>query len=193
MISIQSTPNAPAEIITEKKTFLFVTIVSFELDVGNIFISKELKLNIRLETSRNLEIDVLRIGLLETNQIQTRRRNLLSIKASFNITSTSKTESLKIEKDMSLNRLHSTLSVIFDTRLVVSNLDIFTVQENTTPKIDGGTNIVMIISIIAGGIGTIIISMLVLVCVCIHRKKKLNGTSFNISLCEYYTVCNCKI
>ena len=193
MISIQSTPNAPAEIITEKKTFLFVTIVSFELDVGNIFISKELKLNIRLETSRNLEIDVLRIGLLETNQIQTRRRNLLSIKASFNITSTSKTESLKIEKDMSLNRLHSILSVIFDTRLVVSNLDIFTVQENMTPKIDGGTNIVMIISIIAGGIGTIIISMLVLVCVCIHHKKKLNGTSFNISLCEYYTVCNCKI
>jgi len=193
MISIQSTPNASAEIITEKKTFLFVTIVSFELDVGNIFISKELKLNIRLETSRNLEIDVLRIGLLETNQIQTRRRNLLSIKASFNITSTSKTESLKIEKDMSLNRLHSILYVIFDTRLVVSNLDIFTVQENMTPKIDGGTNIVMIISIIAGGIGTIIISMLVLVCMYIHRKKNLNGTSFNISLCEYYTVCNCKI
>jgi len=104
-----------------------------------------------------MEIDLLRIGLLETNQIQNRRRNLLSIKATFNITSTLKTESLKIEKDMSLNRLHSILSVIFNTRLVVANLYIFAVQENMARKVDGGTDIVIILSIVAGGIVVVII------------------------------------
>ena len=104
-----------------------------------------------------MEIDLLRIGLLETNQIQNRRRNLLSIKATFNITSTLKTESLKIEKDMLLNRLH--LSVIFNTRLVVANLYIFAVQENMARKVDGGTDIVIILSIVAGGIIVVIIIM----------------------------------
>jgi len=140
-----------------------------------------------------MEIDVLRIGLLETNQIQNRRRNLLSLKASFNITSTSKTESLKIEKDMSLNKLHSILSVIFPNRLIVSNLYILTIEENVTAKVDGGMNIIMIGSIAAGGIVVLLIIILVLVCTCTHKKHNLHETSFDVSLCEYCTVCNGEI
>jgi len=49
--------------------------------------------------------------------------------------------------------------VIFNTRLVVANLYIFAVQENMARKVDGGTDIVIILSIVAGGIVVVIIIM----------------------------------
>ena len=94
---------------------------------------------------------------------------------------------------MSLNKLHSILSVIFPNRLIVSNLYILTIEENVTAKVDGGMNIIMIGSIAAGGIVVLLIIILVLVCTCTHKKHNLHETSFDVSLCEYCTVCNGEI
>jgi len=91
---------------------------------------------------------------------------------------------------MSLDKLHSILSVIFNNRLIVSNLYIFAVEENVTGKVDGGINIIMIVSIAAGGTVVLLIIILIVVCVSTYKKRKLHEASFDISLCEYCTVCN---
>jgi len=161
--------------------------------VGNVFISNEIKLNIRLETSKKMQIDISRIGLLQTDHTQNRRRNLLSVKASFNITSSSKAESLKIEKDLSLDRLQSILSVNFDVIISISNMYIFTVDEIVPQKADGGTNIAVIISIV------VIILFIVFLCVLIviykkkRSKRKVSQGAIDVSSCEYCTVCDGEI
>jgi len=62
-----------------------------------------------------------------------------------------------------------------------------------TRKVDGGTDIVMIISIVAGGIVVVIISILIVVCVNTHKTHQLHEASFDNSLCEYCTICSGEI
>ena len=193
ILLIESTPSITADNVSVDEPFFFVTTVSFELYMDNIFISNDMKTTIRLETSKQMEIDILRIGLLKTNHNQTRRRNLLSIEASFKITSTLKTESLRIEREMSLHKLNSILSVGLNRSVNVTNLYIFTVKEQHSPNVVKGRNIVLIISIIGSSIVLLIIIILIITCVCTHRKKKnLQGASFDIVSCEYCTICNGK-
>jgi len=177
----------------EIKPFVFVTTVSFELDVGSVFISNEMKVNIRLETSKQMQIDISRIGLLQTDQAQNRRRNLLSVKASFNITSSSQAESLKIEKDVSLDRLQSILSVNFNGTMSITNLYILTVHENVPQKVDGGMNSVVIISIISSIVFVVIVFVLIVCYKKKHSNRKVSQGAIDVSSCEYCTVCDGEI
>jgi len=112
---------------------LYQSIFSFQID-GNV--DDTMKQIIRIETARNLNIELRMVGLLQVTSRPSARR-LLSFTASFTITAVSIEESKLIEKNLSIDNLNTILSTASGGTITATNLVIS--RSYDTPKEDTKT------------------------------------------------------
>jgi len=95
------------------------------IDIENLTI--ELKNDIRNETSKQMNIDISRIGLLHIAESVNKMRRLMSIQVSYTITSTELSERKTIESGISLEKLNSILSTASNNTLLATDIQIKTI------------------------------------------------------------------
>jgi len=64
---------------------------------------------------------------------------------------------------------------------------------NMAASSPGGMNIVMTISIVASILLAVILGIFIIVCAKKHKNRQVRQAAFDVSLCEYCTVCDGEI
>jgi len=183
-------PQTTPTILTLENMDTYEIIISFKLNFNSTQITDVMKNNIRVETSKMLNINITRIGLLSFELPILSRRLLSELKVSFSIFPDSLEETKRVQNTMSLDMLNIILLTSSGNVLMATDLEIDikgTDQDNTPKSQINNFNIIIII------VCTLFILCLVgiiLVCFCMTKKNpkvfsgELDPTKYCI-VCSY--------
>ena len=176
---------------------MYETVISFTLNIDIANLTIQLKNNIRNETSKQMNIDISRIGLLDIAESVNKMRRLMSIQVSYTITSTELSETKTIESSISLEKLNSILSTASNNTLLATDIQIKTIiiseeiPDVTLTIVTKDATIMIVVICVAVAV-TAIVGILSIY----FRKRlpvtKLKGGEFNIldDSHEYCPVCS---